>query len=69
MTQKEMILNHIKAYGSVTNLELVSQYGIIHPTSRITELRQKGHPIITEMKKVKNRFGNEIKVAVYSLEE
>ena len=69
MTQKENILNHIQTYGSVTNIELVTKYGILHPTRRIAELRKKGHKIVSEMTTMTNRFGESIKVAVYKMEE
>lgn len=69
MTQKENILNHIKTYGSVTNIELMTRYGIMHPTARISELRKKGFKIVAELKDTQNKYGEKIKIAVYTLEE
>ena len=48
-TQKQMVLEHLKKYGSLDPFTAFEAYGIftgLH--ARITELRQEGHAIRTE---------------------
>tara|TARA_R100001440_G_scaffold16970_4_gene28789 strand:+ start:1513 stop:1707 length:195 start_codon:yes stop_codon:yes gene_type:complete len=42
--------------------------GIMNVTARITELRNEGIPIVTEMKTVKNRWNEKCRVADWYLE-
>jgi hypothetical protein len=42
--------------------------GIMNVTARITELRNEGIPIVTEMKTVKNRWNEKCRVADWYLD-
>lgn len=57
LTQNERILRHLRDYGTLTNVEAISEYGIGHLASRSSELRKAGHPIVVECMKGKNRYG------------
>ena len=64
-SQKERVLNRLRK-GSVTSWEL-AQMGILGYNTRIMELRQAGHNIITVMEKVQNQFGETVKRGRFSL--
>lgn len=67
MTQCEKILRHMEDYGSITSLEAMQEYSIMRLASRIADLRKIGVPICKETVKGKNRYGESISYARYSL--
>lgn len=67
MTQCETILRHMEDYGSITSLEAVEEYGIMRLASRITDLKKAGYPIRREMVSRKNRYGETVSFARYSM--
>ena len=69
MTQCEMILQHLEQYGSITAAEAMSEYAIARLASRISDLRKDGVRIQRKMVTAKNRFGESVSFAEYSLEE
>ena len=69
LTQCEMILRHLQVNGTITAGEAMSEYAIARLASRISDLKKSGVPIRKRMVKAKNRFGETICFAEYSLEE
>ena len=65
---RELILMHLKQYGSITAKEANDIYGIMRCAPRINELRDMGVPIKTDMIAGKNRRGKISNFAKYSLE-
>lgn len=51
MSQCEIIVNHLQKFGSISPLEARHVYGIERLASRVDELRQSGHSIVTRTKK------------------
>jgi hypothetical protein len=68
MSQKKRLLQHLKT-KSITRLEGWDVLGIIELPARVSELKAEGYPVCTTMKKVFNRYGEAVHIAVYSLEE
>jgi hypothetical protein len=68
MTQTDRVLDYLTQFGSITALEALRDLGIMHLSSRITELRQRGYPVERDMIEVKNRFGETTRVARYTME-
>ena len=66
---RDLILMHMKKYGSITHLEAESAYGIARLASRINDLRRQGVAINAEMVNGKNRRGEGTHYARYSLVE
>ena len=66
---RDLILMHMKKYGSITQNEADDEYGIKRLSARINELRNLGYPIKTDMISCKNRRGNISNFAKYSLAE
>ena len=69
MTQKQRILDYLKSGNVLTRLNSWDALGCIETPARISELRLEGHKIKTEMVPVKNRFGETVRVAHWSIEE
>ena len=67
--QTDLILMHMKKYGSITHLEAESEYGIARLASRINDLRRQGVAITAEMVAGKNRRGEKTHYARYRLAE
>ena len=66
---RDLVLMHMKKYGSITQNEADEEYGIKRLSARIKELRDMGYPIKTAMISCKNRRGSISNYARYSLEE
>lgn len=69
ITQCDMILRHLRDYGSITSLEAITEYGILRLASRINDLKRSGHNIMSETKKGSNRYGDTFHYSVYRLIE
>lgn len=68
-TQCDKVLEYMKQFGSITQLEALSDLGCMRLASRISDLRQQGYPIGRRMKTSKNRYGEDVHFAEYYLEE
>lgn len=69
MTQCEMILQHMEEHGTITSWEAMQEYGIMRLASRITDIKKAGIPIKREMVSQKNRYGDTVTFARYSIVE
>lgn len=69
MTQTEKILDHLHKCGTITAGEALTEYGIMRLASRISDLKKSGVSIRKRMVKAKNRFGESVAFAEYSLED
>lgn len=69
MTQCEKVLNYIRLNGSITPLDALREFGCMRLASRVTDLKAKGYNIVTKMESHKNRYGDTIKYARYTIKE
>ena len=67
LTQNEWVIEQLKQGRKLTPLAALAEYGIMRLGARIYELRCIGHEIKSEIKPVKNRYGDMCHVAFYSL--
>ena len=67
MTQCDKILSYIEEKGSITQLDALREFGCMRLASRISDLKRQGVPVITKMETSKNRYGEPISYARYSL--
>lgn len=65
-TQRQLILQYIKDFGSITPMEAYSDLGITKLATRISEMRAEGMEFHIEKVKSKNRYGKAISFAKYS---
>ena len=57
MSQESQILSHMRRYGSIEPLTALDKYGCFRLAARITDLKDRGYKIATEMvKKGGKRF-------------
>ncbi len=69
VSQCEQIIAYMKKHGSITQLDAYLDIGCWRLASRISDLKRKGYLIKREMITVKNRYGEDVQVAKYSLIE
>lgn len=67
-TQNQRILDYIAETGSITQLEALSELGVMRLASRISDLKRKGYNIKSENITVMNRYGEKCCVKRYSIE-
>ncbi len=65
--QQSRILDYLKAGNILTRLDAWDRLGVLEAPARISELRQQGYPIVTEMYAVRNRYGETVRVARWHL--
>lgn len=68
-TQCDMILNYMRDFGSISQLEAAKEFGCYRLSGRIFDLKQRGHAIGKKMESQKNRYGKQIAFARYYLKE
>ena len=67
MNQTEVILEHMRRYGSITPAEAYDSYGIMRLGARIWDLKHDGVGIIAEREDGLNRLGKRCHWNKYSL--
>jgi hypothetical protein len=68
-TQCDAVLDYIKAYGSITALQAITDLGCMRLASRISDLRRRGVKIKSRKVTVAKRLGGFTSIAEYSLEK
>jgi hypothetical protein len=66
-TQNERILEYMEKFGSITQLQALSDLGVMRLASRISDLRRLGYPIVSEIETVTNRFGEKVHIKRYRM--
>lgn len=70
LTQKKLVLAHLKAYGSITQLDALREYGCFRLSHIIYMLKKEGYVIHTEEMMSKSKVtGNPVRFANYKYEE
>ena len=69
LTQCQKVLEYMKTFGSITQLQALQDIGCMRLASRISDLRCQGYAIGRRMKTSKNRYGDDVYFAEYYLEE
>lgn len=49
MTQKELVLRHMRKYGTITSWDAITEYGITRLADVILKLKRDGHNITRKM--------------------
>ena len=68
-TQCNKVLDYMRQFGSITQMDAIRDIGCMRLASRINDLREQGYAIGRRMKTGKNRYGDNIYFAEYYLEE
>ena len=67
MNQREMIIDYINDFGSITSYEAYIDLGITQLATRIKELKEQGYRFQTEWITKKNRYGKNVSFKKYKL--
>ena len=67
-TQAQRILDYIKEFGSITQIEALRDIGCMRLASRVSELRKQGVNIISKTEAVNNRYGEKCYIKRYMME-
>lgn len=67
--QEDLVLNHLKRVGGISQRTAVVKYGIYRLSAIIFKLRKKGLNISSSYKTGRNRYGNISNWVVYHLDE
>ena len=67
MTQKQMVLDYIREFGSISSFEAFRDLGITRLSAVIFGLKELGYEFDTKMEHTRNRFGEKTHYARYSL--
>ena len=67
ITQRELIIEYIKEYGSISPLEAFSDLGITKLATRISEMIKDGVAVNKVEETRQNRFGKPVTYMRYSL--
>ena len=68
-TQKDRVLAYIREYGSISSLEAFRDLGCTRLSAVIFDLRAEGHEIEAKRETKKNRWGDKVTFARYSMKE
>ena len=66
-TQCERIVQYMNDFGCITQLDALSDLGVMRLASRISNLRKSGVPIKKEMVSAKNRYGETVHFDRYQI--
>lgn len=67
LTQCERIIQFIEENGSITQLDALREFGCMRLASRISDLKKMGYAVDKRMEKSKNRYGDPISYARYTI--
>ena len=67
VTQCDRILRYIEENGSITQLDALREFGCMRLASRMCDIKKMGYPVKKEMETAKNRYGEPISYARYSI--
>lgn len=66
MSQKQMVLDYIAEFGSITPIDAFRDLGVTRLAAKVFELKKDGHDIDKVIETGKNRLGNRTRYARYS---
>ena len=67
-SQNERILDYMRTYGGITQMEALKKISVMRLASRISDLRRRGYRINDRFQTVTNKYGEKCNCKVYWLE-
>lgn len=67
MTQCERIIQYIEETGSITQMDALREFGCMRLASRMCDIKKMGYTVTTKMEKAKNRYGEPVSYARYTI--
>lgn len=69
VTQCRRILAYIEDFGSITQMQALSDLGCMRLASRISDLKRMGIPVRKRTVSSKNRYGEKVSFAEYYIQQ
>ena len=69
MKQSERVLKYMQDFETITQLQALSDLGVMRLGARIYDLKRDGHMISRRMVTRENRYGEAVSFAEYRLED
>ena len=69
MSQNDKVLNYLKEHKKITSMDAINNLRITRLSARISDLRERGIDIDTEIVYKRDADGNPIHYSVYTLRE
>ena len=67
MSQCKRIVEYMERHGSITQIDALREFGCMRLASRISDIKRQGVSIKRTMETSKNRYGESVSYARYSL--
>lgn len=67
-TQNDMVLEYIRNYGSITQLEAMADLGVSRLAARMSDLKAMGFDVHKTMATSYNRFGKKVSYSKYTID-
>lgn len=67
LTQCKRILQYISETGSITQMDALREFGCMRLASRMCDIKKMGYTVEKKMEKSKNRYGEPISYARYTV--
>lgn len=67
MNRAERVLDYIKEFGSITQLDAIRDLGYTRLAPAISEIKQMGYKVVSKREQSKNRRGKIVSYSRYSL--
>lgn len=67
--QTDRVLDYIREFGSITQLEALRDLGVMRLASRVSDLKRQGYPIEGRIEAVQNRYGEKCHIKRYTVKE
>ena len=68
-TQAQRVLDYMKCFGGITQIEALRDIGVMRLASRIADLKKQGFDIVSKTEAVNNRYGEKCYIKRYMLGE
>ena len=66
-SQCDRILAYIRDNGSITQLDALREFGCMRLASRMSDLKRRGYSVKSKMETSKNKYGDSVSYARYTI--
>lgn len=67
--QTDRVLDYIREFGSITQLEALRDLGVMRLASRMSDLKRQGYDVEGRIEAVNNRYGEKCHIKRYTVRE
>ena len=67
--QIDRVLDYIREFGSITQLEALQYLGVMRLASRMSDLKRLGYDVEGRIEAVNNRYGEKCHIKRYTVRE